>query len=284
MGVWPTAAHCHSGEPVTDRLSEHLTVASELELPGAAECRARLERFLEEHAGPEDVFISLAEEGRRSGSAAALRAGSFSRNLRVRAGTRRALQELSAATGLRAGMLLRYAIRRGDPDAGQGGRDSRTLSVRIGGDGIAFGYDPEGGRPHRFLEAMREWFDIGWDRGCWRVRSAKPGAILAAVQVLGREHFMNVEVKEAAPPAAPATADSGSAVQRMAGTAVIRPGWDDGILVETPKRSPTFARAIKRMNGRWDGSLGAWCVPARHAGAAEELARRCYGKVEVRTG
>ncbi|MDE0004873.1 MAG: hypothetical protein OXQ29_19455 [Rhodospirillaceae bacterium] len=269
---------------MTDRLSEHLTVTSELELPGAAECRARLERFLGEHPGPEDVFISLAQESGRSGSAATLRAGGFSRNLRVRKETRRALQELSAATGLRAGMLLRCAIQRGDPGGGQGGRDPRTLNVRIGDDGIALEYDPEGGHPRRFLAAMREWFDIGWDRGCWRVRSAKPGAILAAVEVLGREHFLRVGTKGVPPPQAPAAAGSGDAPEKVAGTVVIRPGWDDEILVETPKRSPTFAKAIKRMNGRWDGSLGAWRVPSGRAGKAEALARRCYGNVEIRTG
>ncbi|GEM_PF-1280305 len=100
---------------MTNSLSEHLTVISHLPLPGAAKCRARLERFLEEHTGPEDVFASLAEESRQRGSVEALRAGSFSRNLRVRADTRRALQEFSATTGLRAGMLLRYAVLGGRP-------------------------------------------------------------------------------------------------------------------------------------------------------------------------
>ncbi len=268
---------------MTDSLSEHLTVISHLPLPGAAECRARLERFLEEHAGPEDVFASLAEESRQRGSVAALRSGSFSRNLRVRADTRRALQELSAATGLRAGVLLRYAVLGGQPAGQQGGRDSRTLRVLIEDDRVAFEYDPEGGRPHRFLAAMREWFEIGWDRGCWRVRSARAAGVLFAIQALGREHFTGVEVKKAAPPESPAAAAAGDRVHRVAGTAVIRPGWDEEILVETPERSPTFARAIKRMNGRWIGSLGAWRVPAVHAGAAEALARRCYEKVEIRT-
>ncbi len=38
------------------------------------------------------------------------------------------------------------------------------------------------------------------------------------------------------------------------------------------------------MNGRWNGSLGAWRVPAGNAGAAGALVRRCYENVEIRTG
>ena len=95
-------------------------------IPIATACRARLERFLEEHTGPEDVFASLMEESRPRGSVAALGAGIFSRNLRVRTDTRRALQDLSAATGLSAGILLRYAVLGGLPAGQQGGRDSRT--------------------------------------------------------------------------------------------------------------------------------------------------------------
>ncbi len=95
---------------MTNSLSEPLTVISHLPLPGAGECRARLERLLEEHAGPDDVFVSLGEESRQSGCVATLRAGRISRNLHVRADTRRALQELSATTGLRAGIPLRYAV------------------------------------------------------------------------------------------------------------------------------------------------------------------------------
>ena len=65
---------------------------------------------------------------------------------------------------------------------------------------------------------------------------------------------------------------------------MIRQGWDDEVLIETPRRSAVFARKIRNMGGRWDGGNRCWRAPARHAAMIEALARRCYEEVKVQNG
>ncbi len=60
----------------------------------------------------------------------------------------------------------------------------------------------------------------------------------SSARALWRERFACVEEQEAAQPEAPAAAAAEDKVHRMAGTAVIRQGWDNEILVETPNPSP----------------------------------------------
>ncbi len=105
-----------------------------------------------------------------------------------------------------------------------------------------------------------------------------------AVESLGREYFAHVETVEAEPGEASGDTVAGKAAGREPGTAMIRPDWDDEVLVETPKGSHIFAREIKRVGGRWDGGNRCWRATARHAAVIEALARRCYEKVEVRSG
>ena len=133
---------------------------------------------------------------------------------------------------------------------------------------------------------MREWFEIGWDRGRWRVRSAKAGGVLLVVRALGREHFTGVEVKEAPPPESPAAAATGdettSAEARIPGTAVVRRDGDS-ILIETPRRSAKFAHAIRPKGGDWDSEAHCWYAPVSFVDEVEAMVRRCYEKIEIRT-
>ena len=267
---------------MTAVLTEHLTVTSHRELPAATECRACLELFLREHPCPAGVFESLAAGCRRPDAGAILRAGSISRTFRVRREMRQELQQLADATGLRAGLLLRYAVLREPPGEDPDARDPRTLRLRIEDGQVAYEYD--GGTLRRFQAAMYERFDCGWNLGSWRVSAARTGTILSAVECLGREYFTHVETAEMEVEEASNGVGAGKPAGRKPGTAVIRPEWDDEVLVETPRRSPVFAREIKRVGGRWDGGNRCWRAPARHAAVIEALARRCYEKVEVRNG
>ena len=77
-----------------------------------------------------------------------LRAGSISRTFRVRRRTRQELQQLADATGLRAGLLLRYAVLGKPPAENPDARDPRTLRLRIEDGLVAYVYD--GGTLRRF--------------------------------------------------------------------------------------------------------------------------------------
>ena len=266
---------------MTAVLTEHLTVTSHQRLPAAAECRARLELFLGKHPCPADVFESLAAGCREPDAAAVLRAGRNSRTFRVRRETRRELRQLADAAGLRAGLLLRYAVLREPAGEGPDARDPRTLRLRIKDGLVAYGYD--GDILRRFQAEMHRRFDCGWNLGSWRVRAAGGGVILSAVEALGREYFAHVETAETEPEEETVAA-AGKAAGREPGTAVIRQGRDGEVLVETPRRSAVFAGKIKNMSGRWDGGNQCWRAPARHAAVIEALARRCYEKVEARNG
>ena len=69
-------------------------------------------------------------------------------------------------------------------------------------------------------------------------------------------------------------------VQKTAGTAVIRIE-EDQVMVRTPEKVPDFAAGVKAFGGKWSGSSQEWRAPARHVDAVTELARKCYGKVEI---
>ena len=95
----------------------------------------------------------------------------------------------------RAGLLLRYAVLRMAPGEDPDARDPRTLRLRIEDGLVAYGYD--GATLRRFQAEMYKRFDCGRILGSWRVRAAGTKAILSAVEALGRQHFVHVEIAEA---------------------------------------------------------------------------------------
>ena len=91
----------------------------------------------------------------------------------------------------------------------------------------------------------------------WRLIKRSDGILLSvigtAVESLGREYFAHVERVEREAQEETGDAVAGKAVGKEQGTTMIRQGWDDEVLAETPKRSAVFDRKIRNMGGRRDG-------------------------------